>query len=44
MRVAMIEALAKIGTEKSKKLLATLSKDKNKEVKESAQKALAQIG
>ncbi|HUT55030.1 MAG TPA: hypothetical protein VM658_16690 [bacterium] len=44
MRVAIIAALANAGSAKAKKALAALAKDKVKEVKESAQQALAKIG
>ncbi len=44
MRLALVDALAEVGTRKSRKLLTALAKDKDTAVKESAQKALAKIG
>jgi HEAT repeat protein len=44
MRLALVEALAEVGTKKSRKLLTALTKDKDSAIKESAQKALEKIG
>ncbi len=43
MRASVIDALGRIGTEKSRKLLAQASRDKNDVVKKSAQTALARV-
>ncbi|MFO8057563.1 MAG: hypothetical protein R6V10_09720 [bacterium] len=44
MRLALVQVLAEAGTKKSRKLLTTLSKDKDQSIKEIARQALEKIG
>ncbi len=43
MKAALIEALGKVGTQESRKLLSSFAKDKDPAVKESAQKAMTKL-